>query len=1197
MTTERTGTPAERLTDRIAGFYAADAQFQAAQPDPAVVAAARRPGLRLAQVLQTLVDGYADRPAVGERARELMTDSATGRTTARLMPRFETISYRELWGRAGAIAAFWRHHRSHPLGPGDFVATIGFASPDYLTIDLACSYLGLVSVPLQHNASASQLASIIAEVQPRVVAVGTAYLDLALDSALDSASLRHLLVFDHQPELDAHREALARARERIRSAGAPVVVETLDEVVQRGRALPPEPLYTADTDERLAMILYTSGSTGAPKGAMHSERTLTRLWTASATFLSSSETPVFNVNFMPLNHLGGRLPLVSSFMAGGTSYFVPDPDLSTLFEDWSLVRPTELPLVPRVVDMLYQRHRRAVAGLIAGGATPEAAEADAAAELREGLLGGRVLGGFVGTAPLAPAMASFLDSALDIHVSDGYGLTEVGGVTRDGAVLRPPVLAYKLVDVPELGYFTTDRPYPRGELLIKSATATMGYFKRPEVTAEVFDDDGYYRTGDVMAELAPDRLAYVDRSRNVLKLAQGEFVAVARLDAVFAAAPGVSQIYVYGNSERSYLLAVIVPTPQARAEFADDAAALKSMLRDSLRQSAKSAELQSYEVPVDFLIETQPFTAANGLVSGVGKLLRPKLKAHFGQRLEQLYADLDLAQADELRALRNSATDQPVLEVVRRAAVAVLGSAGAEVDANAHFTDLGGDSLSALTFSELLGEVFGADVPVGVIISPTSTLARLADHIAAQRGSASTRATAATVHGPGAAVLRASDLMLDKFIDATTLAKAGTLPRVTGEPRTVLLTGANGYLGRFLALHWLERLSRTGGTLICIVRGSDDAAAWVRLEQMFDSGDATLRRRYRALAAEHLEVIAGDIAEPDLGLAPAYWNRLARSVDLIVHAAALVNHVLPYEQLFGPNVVGTAELIRLAITTRVKPITFLSTVAVAMTVDPADFTEDGDIREVSPVRSIADGYASGYGNSKWAGEVLLRQAFEHCTLPVTVFRSDMILAHRRYAGQLNVPDAFTRLVFSLLVTGLAPRSFYETGPSGDRPRAHYSGLPVDFVAEAIAVLGARGSGGFRSFDVMNPHDDGISLDTFVDWLVGAGHPIERIDDYDAWLARFETALRALPERQRRHSVLPLLDAYRKPQQPLRGAPAPTAAFRAAVRAAQVGDDKDIPQLSPELVAKYVADLEHLGVLSDWHPNIGLDARGKKAGNE
>ena len=77
-----------------------------------------------------------------------------------------------------------------------------------------------------------------------------------------------------------------------------------------------------------------------------------------------------------------------------------------------------------------------------------------------------------------------------------------------------------------------------------------GYYKRPDVTAEVFDADGYYRTGDVMAEIAPDRLGYVDRSKNVLKLSQGEFVAVANLEAVFAGAPLVRQIFVYGNSER-----------------------------------------------------------------------------------------------------------------------------------------------------------------------------------------------------------------------------------------------------------------------------------------------------------------------------------------------------------------------------------------------------------------------------------------------------------------------------------------------------------------------------------------------------------------------------------------------------------------------------------------------------------------------
>ena len=102
---------------------------------------------------------------------------------------------------------------------------------------------------------------------------------------------------------------------------------------------------------------------------------------------------------------------------------------------------------------------------------------------------------------------------------------------------RPPVIDYKLVDVPDLGYFRTDRPHPRGELLIKTANMFPGYYKRPEVTAEVFDEDGFYRTGDIVAELGPDQLQYVDRRNFVLKLSQGEFVTASKLEAVFETSP------------------------------------------------------------------------------------------------------------------------------------------------------------------------------------------------------------------------------------------------------------------------------------------------------------------------------------------------------------------------------------------------------------------------------------------------------------------------------------------------------------------------------------------------------------------------------------------------------------------------------------------------------------------------------------
>jgi fatty acid CoA ligase FadD9 len=114
----------------------------------------------------------------------------------------------------------------------------------------------------------------------------------------------------------------------------------------------------------------------------------------------------------------------------------------------------------------------------------------------------------------------------------------------------------------------------------------------------------------------------------------------------------------------------------------------------------------------------------------------------------------------------------------------------------------------------------------------------------------------------------------------------------------------------------------------------------------------------------------------------------------------------------------------------------------------------------------------------------------------------MILAHSRYAGQLNLPDVFTRLLLSLVTTGIAPRSFYRS-PFTDT--AHYDGLPVDFVAQAITDLRSQATEGFQTCNVVNPHHDGISLDTFVDWLIEAGYRLTgsmtTISGYRGWKLR------------------------------------------------------------------------------------------------
>jgi fatty acid CoA ligase FadD9 len=1154
---------------RATELAANDPEFAAARPDAAVAAGIEAAGTRFPQVTKAVLEGYSDRPALAQRAYELVKDPQTGRTSAKLMPWFDKVTYGELAHRVNELS---RALADGLVSAGDRVTVLGFTSVDYTTIDVALGVVGAVSVPLQTSAAIAQLQPIVLETEPTVFAASVDYLSDAVDVILAGAEAGHtpgwLVVFDYRSELDDNREALQSAHERL--ADLSLTIETLDEIRDRGATLPAAATETDEADP-LALLIYTSGSTGAPKGAMYPQSNVAKMWNRSTKNWFGPSAASISLNFMPMSHVMGRGTLYGTLGNGGTAYFAAKSDLSTLLEDLRLVRPTELNFVPRIWEMLYSEYQSEVARRIAEGADHQVVEAQVLVELRQELLGGRYIFAMTGSAPTSPELRSWVESLLEIHLVDGYGSTEAGMVLLDGEIQRPPVLDYKLVDVPDLGYFATDRPYRRGELLLKTPNMFPGYYKRAETTAGVFDDDGYYRTGDVFAETAPDHLVYVDRRNNVLKLAQGEFVTLAKLEAEFGNSPLIRQIYIYGNSAQPYLLAVVVPT---------DVNASKSAIAESLQAVARQAKLQSYEVPRDFIVESTPFSLENGLLTGIRKLAWPKLKQHYGERLEQLYADLAEGQANELSELRRSGADVPVLQTVSRAAAAMLGAARSDLTPDAHFTDLGGDSLSALTFGNLLHEIFDVDVPVGVIVSPANDLQAIANYIEGER-QGTKRPTFAAVHTRDAVEVHAADLTLDKFLDEATLAAAADLPRVGSEVRTVLLTGATGFLGRYLALEWLERMDLVDGKVIALVRAKTDVEARARLDKTFDSGDPQLRAHYQQLAAGHLEVIAGDKGEANLGLDPQAWQRLADTVDLIVDPAALVNHVLPYSELFGPNALGTAELIKIALTTKIKPYTYVSTIGVGDQIRPGKFIEDADIREISATRQINDGYANGYGNSKWAGEVLLREAHDLCGLPVAVFRCDMILADTTYAGQLNLPDMFTRLMLSLVATGIAPGSFYELDADGDRQRAHYDGLPVEFISEAISVLGPlvlEDEAGFQTYHVMNPYDDGIGLDEYVDWLIDAGYSVQRVGDYGTWLQRFETTLRALPDRQRQYSLLPLLHNYQKPQTPINGSMAPTDRFRAAVQEAKIGPDKDIPHVSEPVIVKYITDLQLLELL-------------------
>ncbi|HEY3995689.1 MAG TPA: AMP-binding protein, partial [Mycobacterium sp.] len=701
-----TTTQDARIARRVEDLTANDPQFAAARPNPAITQAVEQPGMPLQQIIKTVLGGYADRPALGQRVVDYVTDPATGRTRMELVSRYETVTYGELNERVGALGRAWANESVHA---GDRVCVLGFNSVDYATIDIALGQIGAVSVPLQTSASLTQLQPIVAETEPSLIASSVAQLRDAVE-LIRSGDHKpsKLVVFDYHPQVDDEREAVEDARARLSGIG----VETLADVLQRGKELPDAPVTTGADEDPLALLIYTSGSTGAPKGAMYPQSNVGKMWRRGSKNWFGESAASITLNFMPMSHVMGRGILYGTLGNGGTAYFAAKSDLSTLLEDLELVRPTELNFVPRIWETLFGEFQRQVERRLSDGADRAAVEAQVLDEQRQYLLGGRFIFAMTGSAPTSPELKTWVESLLEMHLMDGYGSTEAGMVLFDGEIQRPPVVDYKLVDVPDLGYFSTDRPHPRGELLLRTQNMFPGYYKRAETTAHVFDEDHYYRTGDVFAEIAPDRLVYVDRRNNVLKLAQGEFVTLAKLEAEFGNSPLIRQIYVYGNSAQPYLLAVVVPTEEALAN--GDLEALKPKIADSLQNVARQANLQSYEVPRDFIIETTPFTLENGLLTGIRKLAWPKLKQHYGERLERLYADLAQGQANELAELRRNGANAPVLQTVSRAAAAMLGTASTELTPDAHFTDLGGDSLSALTFGNLLREIFDIDVPVGV---------------------------------------------------------------------------------------------------------------------------------------------------------------------------------------------------------------------------------------------------------------------------------------------------------------------------------------------------------------------------------------------------------------------------------------------------------------------------------------------------
>lgn len=1079
---------------------------------------------------------YSDRPCLGTRD---VGPPAGPQAQVSFAPRFTTISYGALWQRVTALATGCAV--SELLMPGELVGICGVPSVDWVVADLVCLYRGAVSVPLRSNGAELELRHIIGLCRITTLICGAAQLPALAKLLRDGTAITRVIVMAGAPAEPSRSRMVADAVAELRRH---LSVTQMAELEARGRTAPVvAPERPADA-ETLVTIVFSSGSTGNAKGVMLPER---RWGNHLRAALARPRIPFVVVANLPHSHIAGRRLVLETMMLGGVSYFTARPDMSRVFEDMRLVRPTVVGLLPRLATAIYREFLRELSRR--GEPTDDpvrAANSDAGrqvmADMAQVFLGDRVCLIRCGTAALDAEVQRVLERCFDVPVTNEYGSTETGSISVGGMLY--PHVEYKLVDVPELGYSTDDSPYPRGELRIRSPDLTPGYFGDPAASAAMVDEDGYGRFGDIVEQRGPGHLVVIDRRESVVRLAHGEFVGVSRLESVYAGAgPLIQQIYLHASPHRAHLLGVIVPDAepaQTMPATADGEAAIRRAVRLELDRIARRERLKGHEIPREFLIVREPFSMDNGLLTGSGKLNRPRLRQRYTAELEALYAEIETRSSASHDVVPADVADSAEDAVIGLTAVA-LGLRAEAIDADRDklgFVGLGGDSFTASRLASLIHDALGVSVPIASLLDPVGTIAGLVRQVEALREARADSIGYLELHG-AAPELRASDLDLGRFVAPEP--HGGAAP---GGRNVVLLTGANGFLGRFVLLELLERLPARGGKVVCLVRGASSQLARDRIVDAFARSGSDLLGRFESLAAGgRLVVQPADLSQPGLGVDDATYRELADTVDVIVHNGALVNHALSYRQLFESNVLGTVEIARLAARGRRKPVTFVSTLGVAAMPGRHETVLERDTAAALwPIRSAGEppsAPAVGYVSTKWAGEILLEQLHERHGIPVSVFRCGMVLPHPSHAAQVNQVDSINRLLAALRDTGVAPSSFY----TGDG-RARYDGIPVDVVSASIAASAVAGDDGYRIYHVSNAQTEpAASLDSFVDWMQSAGIALTRLP-HPVWYAELLRRLEARAGGSRAASSLWWTARWQHPIDTGALAPIDTSAYRA-----------------------------------------------------
>ncbi|KAI9291655.1 acetyl-CoA synthetase-like protein [Neoconidiobolus thromboides FSU 785] len=547
---------------------------------------------------------------------------------------------------------------NHQLYINKAIKSIGVYSNnriEWTISDLSFTFQNLTCVGVYNTYSKEQLEYIFRHSEVEVLITNQVNLVKLLSLKVELFGVKLLINMDFtDPNLKLWME---------QTYGSGIMLMDFKEVEELGKIkkLPLNP----SKEDSVYTICYTSGSTGNPKGVVNTHHNYTcNLITSYREFSKLKLKSKVYFSYLPLAHCFERSTFIT-MMHYKVAIGFYSGNIKNFLTDIRQLKPSILNCVPAILTKIYDQVQfnlnqntysaqlfnkfvqYKLANYYNGLGVTSVYDNLFLTKIKDAIGGNvKILG--VGSAPIDKRALDVLKVCLAVNIKQGYGSTETSSLIsvtdledkNSGHVGFPGLqIQVKLIDVPSMNYYVKDKPYPRGEILVKGPNVFKEYYKNAVATKEAFDNENWFYTGDIGYFDDENRLFIIDRKSSIFKLANGEFISPERIENILNQHELIEQSVIYGKKERRNVVVLIKPDIEKfELKFKNqDEYQIKQAFLNSIKEHGLKLGLNNYEIPNNIMLITTPFTIEGGELTDSFKLKRSNVYKKYEKELDSLY--------------------------------------------------------------------------------------------------------------------------------------------------------------------------------------------------------------------------------------------------------------------------------------------------------------------------------------------------------------------------------------------------------------------------------------------------------------------------------------------------------------------------------------------------------------------------------